>query len=142
MKFNRQALIKAVDNALAADRSHWDERIARETQEYQERLTAWLQQHGQAWADAGLAVRRAIRAGRPVEVDMLPQGRYRDVAIFRGDAPLDRVYQPPQQLLTLRALLDTIVDEEISSTGLEAVGITSRIMREAALHMTPGSVRV
>lgn len=142
MKFNRQALISAVDNALAADRARWEARHHKEVEEYSSRVALWMQEHSQRWMDAGLAVRRAVRAGQPVTKDMLPQGRYRDVALFVPDGHLDRAYQPPQELLTLRALLDTIVDEEISSTGLEAVGITSRIMREAALHMMPGTVRV
>lgn len=141
MKFNRQALISAVDAALEDYRREWEKRYAKDLETHAELLGAWMRKYGAAWSEAGLKIRKAIREGRPVTSDLLPEGHYRDVATFSEHASLDRTYAPPQQLTMLRRLLETVVDEEVSSSGLEAVGITSRIMREAAMFMTEGTVR-
>lgn len=142
MKFNRQALIKACDAALKWDRYSWDQKLAKDLASLAEELKVWSATYGEAWAKMGLDVRRAIRDGRPVTAAMLPRDRYGNPAVFYPKRDTDRTYEPPRELVVLRRLLDTIVDEEISSSGLDAVGITSRVMREAAQFMVQGSVRV
>lgn len=142
MRYNRLTLIEACDRALQADREHWEIAHVERFEEHIERKDAWLRQNGEAWAAAGLAVRRAVREGRPVTRDLIPwNDRFGQPVVFSPDANLNRKYQAPKELTFLRHILDVVLDDEVSTSGLEKIGVNTNTMRAAAWHMATGTAK-
>lgn len=143
MKYNRLALIDACDKALEKDAVTWMARRAKNLEEHAAQVNIWNKRYATEWAEAGLAVRRAVREGRPITRDMLPQDRRRhdSVAVFFPSFDFSKDYEPPTELLFLRRVLDVVTDEVVTTTGLSQVGVSTRTMRDAAWQMAAGSAR-
>lgn len=143
MRYDKQALIAACDQALERDLVSWRERRNKDLAEHAGAVRAWHVRYAEAWATAGLVVRKAIREGRPVTRDMLPMDRrqHSQVAVFFPQHNLDREYTPPAELTFLRRVLDVVADDEVTTSGLEKLGVSVRTMRDAAWHMAVGSAK-
>lgn len=143
MRYVKQDLIKACDLALQRDRQRWTERRAAELESHSAQVKNWLARHSAEWAEAGLAIRRALREGAPVTREMLPMDRRHssNVAIFAPQFNFEREYEPPRELAFLRRVLDVVADDEVTTSGLEKIGVSTKTMRDAAWYMAVGSAK-
>lgn len=143
MRFNRAALIEAVDKALAEDRDRWLNRRRKELDRLAAETQTWLMQYGEAWSRAGLEIRRAIREGRPVTNAMLPglDGWSRRAVFEPTRYSTPQEYKAPGELAMLRRMLDAIVDDEVTTAGMEKLGVTGRVLKDAAYYIAHGTIR-
>jgi hypothetical protein len=143
VKYNREALIEACDRALERDANSWLDRRAKNLQEHASQVANWNHRYAAQWAEVGLAVRRAVREGRPITRDMLPydQRRHDSVAVFYPTFDFSKGYEEPRELAFLRRVLDVVTDEFVTTTGLAQLGVSTRTMRDAAWQMAPGSAK-
>jgi len=143
VKYNRQALIEACDKALERDRVDWHKRRAEQLGQHSRAVAEWSRKYADEWAQAGLEIRRAIRKGEPVTKDMLPTSRrYHDnPAWFYPQFDPNREYRVPEELAFLRHVLDIVTDDVVTTSGLAQVGVSVRMMKDAAWYMAVGSAR-
>lgn len=148
MKFNRQALQQAAREALAAAKEAHDAEVAKLRAEDENALTAWVEQYGEAWANAAAAIRRKIKAGMPITRDDLPADtRFgHQVALWhsggRSSSPRPAsAYRESHELRSLITLLDTVADDEVSSSALGVLGISTAALRTAVRHLAAATAR-
>lgn len=140
MKFNRTALLTAVNEALVNDQRIWEAREAKLAAEREEKRQAWLEQHGELWASAARKLLRSIKAGQPVTADMLPRDRWRSGICLYEVEPARMGYQPPHPLRRLQQVLMACADETVSTTALRDFGLTGDTLRLATQYLTRESV--
>lgn len=132
MIINRAKLRGEIDTAIAAHRADYDKRLAAYEASQVEIREEWVAKHTAAWRTAANTIRRRISRGEPITLADLPQ---RDSGGFSGSYPVlfhpstregvrnPGSYTEPHELLTLAAALDMIVDDEVTTAGLERIGI-------------------
>lgn len=147
MKINRLALKAAVEKALADN----EERHVKQTIEWHAWLTQyrkqWLEKNGPVWISVVANIEKAIRAGEPISESLLPSrydacwrdpevwaGRQRDTTTGVPGKPT-KVYRPDSELVALKEVLDMIVDDEVTATGLRSLGITPQTLRNCVLKL-------
>jgi hypothetical protein len=140
MRFNRLALIAACEQALAGDRNRFDRRKADLTAKHATEVTRWNSVYASQWDATALRIRREIRKGNPITMDMLPLNSWRDAAVFKASNDPNREYQEPRELVGLLTVLGTVADEVVSIASLERLGISRTVIREAAMHLSAASV--
>lgn len=150
MKINRQRLLDAVNAALVSDEAAHAQRIKDWEVGIVTDRTDWVAANNPLWADAVVVIKQAIRKNEPVTRDMLPgnQNRWgdRQTAFFSEPdqvkdstgrmirKPLDK-YSPDRDLTSLKSALEFIADEEVTTTGLKAVGVNPTVMRSVLNRM-------
>ena len=133
MRFQKQALQKAVEQALTEDRRRWDQVQVEAALDLAKARDEWVETWAPAWADAAKVIQRRLRKGEPVMRSDLPTDTHRGVAMYeeygsrRPKKPAD--YRPPAELLMLLSVLPTISDDEVSTSGLRELGITAAALR-------------
>lgn len=131
MQFNRSALIDAIDRAMEQERQAIETVRANNAKGDALYLEEWLSMHADAWQKATALIRAKLRKGQPVLEDDIPRDRSNrgiGKAYFRprrGEAlPTTRT-----ELAGLRAVLDAVSDQEISSAALRSLGVGVNTLR-------------
>lgn len=140
MKFNRIALIIACNKALARDRDQFDTRQAKAAKREAREVAAWRDRYAAAWDKAALRIRRELKAGNPITMDMIPISGYRNGAYFTPDPDVSRQYQEPKELVALRTVLETIADDTVTISALERLGIDRSTIKDAAQDLAPATI--
>lgn len=141
MRINRLALIKACERAESEHRRrHQESQAKRDKQRHQE-MDVWRTAWADQWAAAALNIRKVLRNGGAVTRDMLPiNERFRDVAIFRGDAA-QHPYEPLRELAALRTILETVQDDVVTIGALERLGLARNTIRTAAQYLEAATIQ-
>lgn len=140
MKFNRIALIIACNKALARDREQFSSRQDKAVKRQAREIAVWRDRYAASWDKAALRIRRELKAGNPVTLDMIPLSGYRNGAYFTPDTDVSRPYQEPKELAVLRTVLGTIVDDTVTISALERLGIDRSTIKDAAQDLAPATV--
>ena len=82
MRFQKQALQKAVEQALTEDRRRWDQVQVEAALELAKARDEWVETWAPAWADAAKVIQRRLRKGEPVMRSDLPTDTHRGVAMY------------------------------------------------------------
>lgn len=141
MKYNSAALAQAAQKALAAHRAEWDLAQERAAAKVLADRSEWVETWGPRWAEAVKVIQRRLRRGEPlVHGDLPTSNRTGGVAVYYGPHRADQPkpasdYRPPEDLVVLVKLLETVADDTITTTGLRDMGITSGAMRRCLVHM-------
>ena len=140
MKFNRTTLIASIDAEIVSRKERAEADFQKALAEYEKTKVKWLaSEHPQALSDAAKAVVNKVRRGHVVTADdtRALASRYSDSHTFDGVEP-SRATKCRQadtaQLQALREFLETVVDDEVTSSGLRDVGFRhiAQILRAAA----------
>lgn len=143
MKFNRTALRHAVQAALDAHESAHEQRAEEWKSFVVEDRDSWLAGYSDEWLDACKTIRSALGQGQPVTRGMLPKDDARSGSVATYSEPNwdgrqrrdPGNYVPHRELLSLRATLDAVTDDEITPSGLRNLGITSSTMQTVIRHL-------
>lgn len=126
MKFNRETLLKSIDDRIAQLKSGAEKAFVEETEEYERLKKEWLESdHPTYFLRAADELIKKARSGLIRREDLTPfEVGYRGEAreeVFRHDRP---TYREPnvKNLVSLRDFLRSVTDEEVSSSGLRDVG--------------------
>lgn len=145
MKIDRTALLMAAHNAIKAEREAHENRVARYEEAKAAHKAAWIARSSQKWAEACVKIQDAIANGEPVTKDLLPTYRtsrydssqtvstYVDSTSFTHEGRDYRKpgeYQPNRDLTSIIAILEVVTDDELSTTGLRAVGVNPTTFRD------------
>lgn len=140
MKFNRETLISTIETRISelvteAEQAHAEAKVA-----YEKRKQEWLEsEHPRYFGDEAEKLAAKARGGEVITSDTLSpfDHGWRDEAkehLFTGEEPS---YREPntEALSNLRDFLQSVTDEEVSSSGLRDVGFRdiARILRRAAV---------
>lgn len=145
MKIDRKQLRQAVTDALAAHRAQHDRDVVQWEAALEQHRADWVKMHGEQWAEAARTIARKVRAGEVVTDSDLPRARHGIRATYDTPHSLDELRRPrqrysvPYELAALGSALDAITDDEISHTGLRALGITSATLRDAIAYLGRGT---
>lgn len=152
MKINRTALLDAVNTALDEHRARHDTAWQTWHDALVTERARWITEYGPAWAAAADKIRAAADNNEPITGDMLPRTSEWRSDIATWDEPkhsLERPdhtrvrrpgdYRAPAELLAMRSALELITDEEVSHSGLAAIGVSGATFRDALQVM--GRVR-
>ena len=133
MKFNRETLISTIETRISelvteAEQAHAEAKVA-----YEKRKQEWLEsEHPRYFGDEAEKLAAKARGGEVITSDTLSpfDHGWRDEAkehLFTGEEP--------SYLSNLRDFLQSVTDEEVSSSGLRDVGFRdiARILRRAAV---------
>jgi hypothetical protein len=133
MRFKTERLRVAVESAITQheiehNRANNSRRRQRADAEQQ-----WVETYNAKWEQAIPRIRAAIRAGRPITVKEVAtrNDHYRDtVALFAdnnrsGDEP----HVIPHDLMVMRNALRLVEDDEVTTTSLRTLGVSSTMLR-------------
>lgn len=146
MLYDIEALKAAARAAIEADRDKWkttqtlhQDQLSRETRD-------WVATWGPHWKAATARINRAIRDGKPITRDMLPEdsARAHGVAFFypSNDArPATRAYRPPHDLANLLTVLGTLAGTTVNTSGLRELGISRDALRVCVQFMASGTIK-
>lgn len=141
LRINRTALRQAVEAAITAHKARHEAAAAKWAAVVDQHRVEWLDKHGDAWIAAARSIARKAKKGEVITEQDLPRvagstAVYRaPYSGFRGDVRDPGVYRAPRELVALAGVLDAIVDEEITHTGIRSLGITSATLRDAISHI-------
>lgn len=135
MKFNRLALIKAAEDEMLAGRARNQDRADIENTKRAAAADEWVAANRELWLAALPKLRAKLKADKPLYQTDFPRtegGRFNS-SVY-GDRPM-----PPEQPATyndrdlgnLVATLKAISDDEVTPSGMAAIGITSSALRGA-----------
>lgn len=140
MRLNVKALADAVDTVLAENRQAWERKLEEVEAERERERAEWLATHADEWRELARLVARRLAKGRPITNEDLPMNGHRYVAVFRTATRDLSPYKDDLDLVAFRRLLDTIVDETVTTAGLRDVGVTSATLRRVVSALAPRTV--
>jgi Fe-S-cluster formation regulator IscX/YfhJ len=132
MMFNRLALIKAAEDEISARAAAQQLYVDQENEKRRAAADTWHTEYAQEWLNTLGNLRKKLRAGLPLYASDLPRQReWRSIAVF-GDQP-----RPPVEprtvdasdLRNLIAVLTALSDDQVSTSGLAAIGVTPKALR-------------
>lgn len=137
MKFNRIELLAATEAAIKAVEDRSVEDHERRLAEHEQARQDWLERYAADWLAVLPKLRDQIRKGRPITNEDLPKDPHGWVAALRGSGSAPKLvhYPVPGELSTLAAVLPTISDDEVTTSGLRDIGISPSALRDALRHM-------
>lgn len=144
MKINRLALKAAVNKSLATNEAKHAEQLETWNKWLDTYEEKWVEEKSTIWLKAVADIEKAIQERKPVTESMLPsyhnncyrdpEGRSHYVSDGRPTW-VSKVYYPDKELVALNEVLDIIVDDEVTITDLNRLGITAKTLREAVLKL-------
>jgi hypothetical protein len=142
MKYKVMSLRKAVEASLAAHKDRFDERQNAAQQKYDDELSEWLDEYGEAWMTWAKKVRSTVLKGKPIRLEDLPnRSGYRgNIAVFSSRPPHEERYEEPRELRALLGVLDVVAGDEVTTSNLRELGISAPTLRSAVYYLEPGSV--
>lgn len=132
MKFTTETLRAALTTAIETSKTRHAQREAKDRREFDDKAAKHHERFGQAWLDAIPDIRKAVKAGRPITRDLLPQTGERSwpsPATFDATPPTSYVWQMPIELRTLENALNLIEDDEVSFNQLKELGVRVTVLR-------------
>jgi len=143
MQFDRSALISAIDKAIAQEREALDVVNTQNKADNVRHQQEWIDLHREAWMKATASIRAKLRKGEPVDEHDIPRDRSGvSVKAFyrpRRTQALPTVHTT--ELAGLRAVLDAVVDDQISSAGLRSLGVGVNTLRMLVPLLGSATVR-
>lgn len=144
MKVDVAALRAAAQKAIDADRARFETRKAEAAAKDAKERADWIECWGDQWREAAKVIGRKARAGQPITRDDLPGDRYHTLPTWspRGQGRSEfNEYLDSPDLTALLAVLATIADDTVTSTGLRTLGIREAALRACVVHMAKSSVK-
>lgn len=148
MKINRLALRAAVEKTLAKNEADHAEQVKKWEKYKVDYRATWVRENNPGWRNTAKEILKAVEAKEPITKSLFPQDRYSSVRTYESPREgNNRVYGEPtnpgeyrkdRELVALLEVLDLIVDDEITPTGLQGLGITPKTLREAVLKLDSG----
>lgn len=147
MKINRLALKAAVQKTLDNSEAKHKEQVKAYADWLVTYKQEWIEEYNVQWGQACEKIRVAIRKGEPITKDMAPKGQYNDPPFYTDPEVSFRArydtrptkptaeWRPSYELVALLEVLDLIVDDEVTPTGLQGLGITPKTLRDAILKL-------
>ena len=150
MKINRVKLLEAAKQAVVDEKDDHDKRVANYKIALGDYKIRWFNDNQEAWTQAVTVITNALNDCQPITKDMLPRNRSPygysgDVAVYvkphRVKSATGRElnnpgeFQPSADLRSLVTILEAISDEDVTTTGLKAVGINPTVMRNVLDHI-------
>lgn len=130
MKFNKLALIKAIDKAVEADSLVIQRARAEAELKLADHRAEWLRINTEPWKEAVKKINAALRKGEVITENHVPRNRQGGPAFYRptyaGAVPSSSV----RELIGLRNVLAAVTDETISTTALRDLGVRAETMRK------------
>jgi hypothetical protein len=125
MKFNTQELINRIDVLIQARIDDADAKTQESAAAVEASREKWLKDYGPGFVVLADRIKEKIRKDRPIVADDLPptiMDRYGSrIQYFSPERP--RKYDAQlDDLKTLRATLEAVTDETITTTGLREIG--------------------
>lgn len=146
MKINRFALKTAVQKTLDNHEAQYNAQV----KAYEDWLVSyrqeWVDTYNPQWAASADQIKRAVAKGEPITDAMLPHKNssiltYHDPEVHyrvygdRRPVKPPAEFTPSYELVALLEVLDLIVDDEVTPTGLQGLGITPKTLRDAILKL-------
>ena len=131
MKVNKASLVEFVDSAIKRlEREHVEKRAEEANLEDKAR-NMWEKEWGAKW-DAALENTRKVRkVGGPVTEDLFPNKNRYDHPYYSWTRN-ERPFEPPSELLAIKALVKVIVDDEIDLRMLSSSDMRTLFKKYAA----------
>lgn len=129
MQFKRSALIAAIDKAITQENEATSAVHRRNEAAKKAQADEWLSLHANNWAKTATAIRAKLRRGEPVVETDIPRDGFTRQSFFR---PARMEPLPPArtaELAGLRAVLEAVADDEISSSSLRSLGVGVNTLR-------------
>lgn len=147
MKFDREALLEAVDKALVASGESHEAAELERALSFAQAQSEWIEQWRDTWRAAIRKMQSKMTRGFPITPSDLPTDRHGQTAVFvswsgnhrQTDGIVPNPYRAPQDLVALREILPTISDRYVTSAGLRELGITGTAVRRVLVHMAQAS---
>lgn len=136
MKFRTADLIARIDTLLAEREKAVAAAKVKAERESRASEARWVEAHGEAFLEFAATVRTKVRKGQPITRDDVPEKaatRYSDSLAFYF-APREQDVVEPGSLLTLKAALEAVEDEFVTTTGLREIGF-----KDIARYFRPAS---
>lgn len=131
MKINRLALIAAVDKAIEREDQAIRAAKTRAENERQLRLDQWVARNREPWLEACKKIAAKLRKGQPVLDADIPYDRSpsnNGNAVWRERHHVN-VPQRDTTLPGLRALLEAIADDTVTTSSLRDLGVSARTLQ-------------
>lgn len=146
MLYNIAALTAAARAAIEADRDKWKTTQALHQGQLSMETRDWVETWGPSWKAAASRITRAIRDGKPVTRELLPQhpDRAYGFALFHPSVdarPSTRAYSPPHDLANLLTVLGTLAGDTVNTNGLRELGISRDALRVCVQFMASGTIK-
>lgn len=131
MKFNKAALIAAIDKARELEEAARFEVARLNDAKRREEVAAWLEVNRERWTKATKAINAKLRKGLPVLETDVPRDRhgYSGMAFFRFGRP-EPLPVVATELEGLRQTLAAIADESVTTGALRDLGVSITTMRK------------
>ncbi len=143
MQFNRSALVEAIDRAIAQEQAVINATRAKNEEASKSHREEWMSLHHDNWQKAATAIRAKLRRGDPVTEDDIP----RDRTGYHGGKAFYRAHRGEPlpttrtELSGLRAVLDAISDDAVSSNSLRSLGVSVNTLRLVVPLLGAATVR-
>lgn len=125
MKFKTAELIARVNKKIDDEVKRAEERNRKDLEEIEQAREEWFEK-SEYWVVFANRIKDKIRKGRPILPTDVPKeiqvsSFSRDPAFFRKKEPAK--YEPhTKNLEAMKKLLESITDEEVTTTGLKEIG--------------------
>lgn len=130
MQYDVTKLRLAVRDALASDQAACEQSHQAQVDEYEKRLTAWLDGNATKWNAAATAIKAKVRKGQPISTEDLPQRGIRWIDTFDETPPPRKFsYRVPTDLAVVRAALDIVKDDTVTAAELQRLGVKGSTLR-------------
>lgn len=125
MKFNRMELIQRAEAEIQKRKDEAVEIDAKAAEQAISDRQEWLDTKGPAYVLFANRVKDKIRKGRPITQEDIPEeirGRYERITVWSDPAKHGPTQPRVYSLERLVSILQAITDDEVTSSGLAAVG--------------------
>lgn len=133
MRFKTERLRVAVESAIVEHEMQHNRANNQRRQKRADDEAAWVATYNVKWEHALGKIRTAIRAGRPITIKDLAtrNDHYHDsVAVFAySNRDADETYVVPSDLMVMRNALRLVEDDEVTTTSLRTLGVSSGMLR-------------
>lgn len=124
MKFKTAELIKRIDDLIILREQNAETKHAEAVQQHAAKRSEWLEEYGPAYVEFANRIKEKIRKDRPILESDIPErirNRYGYPHFREGKAP-EKQAARIGELRTLKAALEAVTDEYVTTTGLREVG--------------------
>jgi hypothetical protein len=133
VRFKTETLRVAVESAITQSEIEHNRSNNLLRKKRDDTAAAWAAAYNPKWELALPRIRAAIRAGRPITIAELATRNdhyHENVAVFSySSSRIDEPHVIPHDLMVLRNALRLVLDEEVTTTSLRALGVSAAMLR-------------
>jgi hypothetical protein len=145
MQFNRKALILAAEMAVEGHYKEWEDRKQKVLDDERRGREDWLRMYSDRWRVAVENITAKLDAGEVIMDKDIPNNldSWSRSATYRTPERGASEYRPPNDLLALIQLLNTVEDDTVSTSGLKSLGVGQSAMSAIAakLHLAKAALK-